>query len=316
MAMNNEADAQKQLIITNAEEESEAVASPEETKESAAKVEAEDQKTVELKDASQSPSAPESLPKQTESGEKVTDPDRHLQVRLKAAGDRIMLILPPEREFGGTWNELWQQLQLRLQGVVRFWQPQTQVDLMARERLLDGRQLQAIADALSAVDLQLKRVETSRRQTAVAAATSGYSVEQISPDRHLQQAAEIEPLAEPLYLKTTVRSGVEIRHPGSVVILGDINPGGTVICQGDILVWGRLRGVAHAGASGNSNCVIMALQMEPTQLRIANYLARAPQDPPAQYYPEVAYATAEGIRIARATDFTKKPTDEQPRKES
>lgn len=349
MAMNNERDGEKQLIIINAEEESEEVASPEETKESAAKVEAEAHLASESKDAEgvkasapESPpkqtesgekaseskdgegekaSAPESSPKQTESGEKVeentaTTPDRHLQVRLKAVGDRILLMLPPESEFGGTWNELWQQLQLRLQGGVRFWQPQTQVYLMARERLLDGRQLQAIADALSAVDLQLKRVETSRRQTAVAAATSGYSVEQISPDRHLQQAAETEPLAEPLYLKTTVRSGVEIRHPGSVVILGDINPGGAVICQGDILVWGRLRGVAHAGAGGNSDCAIMALQMEPTQLRIGSYLARAPQQPPEQYYPEVAYATAEGIRIARATDFSKKPRDEQPRKES
>lgn len=333
--MKNERDADfsgrvKELKITNAEEESEAEASSRQTKESAQKVEnkGEDRKAVESKNgeglqmsASESPSAPESSKKQTELGEKVEektagDTDRHLQVRLKTAGDHLVLMLPPETELGGTWNELWQQLQLRLQGGVKFWQPQSKVHLMARERLLDGRQLQAIADALSAVDLQLKRVETSRRQTAVAAATSGYSVEQISPDRHLQQVAGGEPLAEPLYMETTVRSGVEIRHPGSVVILGDINPGGAVICQGDILVWGRLRGVAHAGVGGNSNCVIMALQMEPTQLRIANYLARAPQDPPAQYYPEVAYATAEGIRIARATDFTKKPTDDQRRKES
>jgi septum site-determining protein MinC len=49
----------------------------------------------------------------------------------------------------------------------------------------------------------------------------------------------------------------------------------------------------------------MALQMEPTQLRIAEAVARAPQTPPAQFYPEVAYVTPEGIRIARATDFAK-----------
>jgi septum site-determining protein MinC len=112
-------------------------------------------------------------------------------------------------------------------------------------------------------------------------------------------------MAEPLYLQLTVRSGVEIRHPGTIVILGDLNPGGAVIAEGDIFVWGRLRGVAHAGAGGNRECRIMALQMEPTQLRIADAVARAPESPPAQFYPEVAYVTPQGIRIARAADFSK-----------
>jgi septum site-determining protein MinC len=98
---------------------------------------------------------------------------------------------------------------------------------------------------------------------------------------------------------------VEIRHPGTVVILGEVNPGGIVVAAGDILVWGRLRGFAHAGAFGNSECLIMALQMEPTQLRIADYVARSPETPPAQFYPEVAYVTPEGIRIALAADFAK-----------
>jgi septum site-determining protein MinC len=58
-------------------------------------------------------------------------------------------------------------------------------------------------------------------------------------------------MAEPLYLQLTVRSGVEIRHPGTIVILGDFKSGRAVIAEGDIFVWGRLRGVAHAGARGN-----------------------------------------------------------------
>ncbi|HBE30931.1 MAG TPA: septum site-determining protein MinC, partial [Cyanobacteria bacterium UBA11368] len=99
--------------------------------------------------------------------------------------------------------------------------------------------------------------------------------------------------------------GMEIRHPGTVVILGDLNPGSMVVADGDILVWGRLRGVAHAGAKGNTGCLIMALQMEPTQLRIADYLARAPEKPPAQFFPEVAYVTPTGIRIAKAAGFTR-----------
>lgn len=239
--------------------------------------------------------------------------DRHLQVRFKTEAGRLLLLLPPETEPGEqgagaiTWVELWQQIRQRLDGNERFWQPNTVVHLVARDRLMDVRQLQDLAAALAEVQLQLKRVYTSRRQTAVAAATAGYSVEQQMPVTHLNQANPEagQALVEPLYLQTTLRSGAEVRHNGTVIILGDLNPGSTVVADGDILVWGRLRGVAHAGAKGNARCLIMALQMEPTQLRIADSVARAPETPPAQYYPEVAYVTANGIRISRATDLSR-----------
>ncbi len=233
--------------------------------------------------------------------------DCHVQIRLKSEGERLLLTLPPETEVPGAaiWLDLWQQLKHRLNAGERFWQANSTVHLIAQDRLLDGQKLQAIADALNEVQLQLVRVYTSRRQTAVAAATAGYSVEQQSPTFSLNQKSSepSELLAEPLYLQLTVRSGVEFRHPGTIVILGDLNPGGTVIADGDIFVWGRLRGVAHAGAGGNRECRIMALQMEPTQLRIADAVARAPGTSPDQFYPEVAYVTPEGIRIAKATDF-------------
>lgn len=233
-----------------------------------------------------------------------------LQVRFKTEEGQLMLILPAEAEApasADTWSDLWLQLKQRLQGGDRFWQPNTSVHLVAADRLLDGRQLQAIAEALREVQLQLKRVNTSRRQTAVAAATAGYCVEQQAPVKAInQQSTPLPaPLAEPLYLQMTVRSGVEIRHAGTVIVLGDLNPGGIVVADGDILVWGRLRGVAHAGASGNSKCLIMALQMEPTQLRIADNVARAPTNPLSQVYPEIAYVTPEGIRITKAADFSK-----------
>jgi septum site-determining protein MinC len=265
----------------------------------------------------------------------------NLQVRFKSEGGRLLLLLPPEAEVSANhssasksnasqeganpdspassnsssgngantsnWNDLWQQLKQRLNAGERFWQPETAVHLVARDRLLDVRQLQAIADALADAQLQLKRVYTSRRQTAVAAATTGYSVEQHSPVAHLNQpsADSGQALADPLYVQTVVRSGVEIRHPGTIVVLGDVNPGGSVIADGDVLVWGCLRGLAQAGAAGNGQCLIMALRMEPTQIRIAEFVARAPETPPDQFHPEIAYVSSEGIRIARAADFSR-----------
>jgi septum site-determining protein MinC len=73
-----------------------------------------------------------------------------------------------------------------------------------------------------------------------------------------------------------------------VILLGDVNPGAEIIAQGDILVLGRLRGVAHAGYGDNIQAVVVALRMEATQLRIADYIARLP-DPLPTSVPEVAY---------------------------
>ena len=240
--------------------------------------------------------------------------DRDLQVQLKNDGGRLMLFLPPEGDttaddaVGLSWTEILQHLRTRLNAEERFWQPNTSVRLIARDRLLDSRQLQELTDALSDVQLRLKRVYTTRRQTAVAAATAGYSVEQQVVATHLvSQPAEVgQVLAHPLYIQMTLRSGTEIRHDGTVIVLGDLNPGSAVVAEGDILVWGRLRGVAHAGSKGNARCLIMALQMEPTQIRIADFVARAPETPLAQYFPEVAYVSPQGsIRIARASDFAR-----------
>lgn len=235
---------------------------------------------------------------------------KNIQVQMKTEEGRFVLILPTESQLSASernWNEIWQQLKLRLNGSDRFTAPNTPVHLVAGDRLLDARQLQQLAETLSEVQMQLKSVATSRRQTAIAAATAGYSVEQIQRENILASESKVskKPSKEALYLEMTVRSGVEIRHPGSVIILGDVNPGGIVVADGDILVWGRLRGVAHAGARGNRECLIMALQMEPTQLRIADAVARAPEKLPMQFYPEVAYVTPQGIRIGRASDFSK-----------
>jgi septum site-determining protein MinC len=236
--------------------------------------------------------------------------NKNIQVQMKTEEGRFLLILPTELQLSSSernWNEIWQQLKLRLNGSDRFTAPNTPVHLVAGDRLLDARQLQQLAESLSDVQMQLKSVVTSRRQTAIAAATAGYSVEQIQRENILGSKSKVskKPSKEALYLEMTVRSGVEIRHPGSVIILGDVNPGGIVVADGDILVWGRLRGIAHAGAGGNRECLIMALQMEPTQLRIADAVARAPEKSPMQFYPEVAYVTPQGIRIGRASDFSK-----------
>ncbi len=78
--------------------------------------------------------------------------------------------------------------------------------------------------------------------------------------------------------KGTVRSGEYINVHGDLLILGDVNPGAIVSAEQNIIIWGRLLGIAHAGRDGNSRATISALQLKPVQLRIANKIARGPQD--------------------------------------
>ena len=73
------------------------------------------------------------------------------------------------------------------------------------------------------------------------------------------------------------------------MIIGDVNPGAEIIASGDILVMGTIRGLAHAGARGDSQAIVTALSLAPTQLRIATAIGRPPDgDGAARLRPEMA----------------------------
>ena len=95
----------------------------------------------------------------------------------------------------------------------------------------------------------------------------------------------------------TVRSGDYLDSPNDLLILGDVNPGAIVSAEGNIIIWGRLLGVAHAGKRGNSKATISALQLRPLQLRIANKVARGPEDKPQLGLAEQARIESEKIII-------------------
>ncbi|NMA51669.1 MAG: septum site-determining protein MinC [Peptococcaceae bacterium] len=90
-------------------------------------------------------------------------------------------------------------------------------------------------------------------------------------------------------VQRTLRSGQSVRYNGNVVILGDVNPGAEVTATGNIIVVGALRGVVHAGANGDETAVVLALRLNPTQLRIANHITRPPDNETMEVvFPEIA----------------------------
>ncbi len=96
-------------------------------------------------------------------------------------------------------------------------------------------------------------------------------------------------------IRRTVRSGRTIRSDGHVVIFGDVNAGAEIIAGGDVIVWGRLRGNVHAGAHGDESAFVCALDMTPTQLRIAGYISISPTD--KRHKPKAEIALIRDSRI-------------------
>lgn len=77
-----------------------------------------------------------------------------------------------------------------------------------------------------------------------------------------------------MFYKGTLRSGQSLEAKDSLVIIGDVNPGATVIAGGNIIIIGTLKGSVTAGANGNTQAFVMALYMNPIQIQIADVIAR------------------------------------------
>lgn len=141
---------------------------------------------------------------------------------------------------------------------------------------------QAIADSITdqALEAQvssplLQKAQASEEKRVVSSPDDSQSLE----DEERGDAAEGQEviLAPPYIYHGTLRSGQVFRHAGTVMVVGDVNPGAEVISGGDIFVWGKLRGIVHAGAMGNERSLVCAIDFEPIQLRIAGHIAMSPK---------------------------------------
>lgn len=102
------------------------------------------------------------------------------------------------------------------------------------------------------------------------------------------------------FYKGTLRSGQVLESETSIIILGDVNPGATVVSKGSVIVLGTLKGMIHAGAAGNEYAFVAALHMMPVQIKIADVMGRS-DDRPA-YSKEFRGRRASEPKIAYAED--------------
>ena len=72
------------------------------------------------------------------------------------------------------------------------------------------------------------------------------------------------------FYEGAVRAGRVVESDGHLVLVGNVETGGTLIANGNVIVVGSLMGSVQAGCMGNRGAYIIALDMRPTDLRIAH----------------------------------------------
>ncbi len=176
------------------------------------------------------------------------------------------------------WADTSQALLARIDQTADFFRG-AKVALAVGGRAINAADLGRLRDALSERGVSLWAVLSDSPLTTNAAQALGLNVALPTSTPQPRPEKEINPEEardEAVFLRHTLRSGRSVRHRGHVIVVGDVNPGAEIVAGGDIVVWGRLRGVAHAGADGDAGAVVCALDLSPTQLRIAEHIATSP----------------------------------------
>jgi septum site-determining protein MinC len=162
-------------------------------------------------------------------------------------------------------------------------------------QVLHVKELVDLRDQLSERGIFLWAVVSESPTTESTAQLLGLATRISKPRPEETRQYSVEDLGEEtaLFLNRTLRSGTRIEFAGHVVVFGDVNPGAEVVAEGSVIIWGRLRGMVHAGSKGNKKAIIGALDLSPTQLRIAEEVAAAlnPQQNPK---PEVVRINTDG----------------------
>jgi septum site-determining protein MinC len=147
---------------------------------------------------------------------------------------------------------------------------------LARRRALRPKREVQLSDAARSLvaDFAGARGDIAERRKRGEASVRRAVAAQPQREAQAEQPEAPAPvLTATLYHVGTLRGGQALQHLGNIVVVGDVNPGAELIASGDIVVFGALRGVAHAGAQGDACARVHAIELAPTQLRIATFIA-------------------------------------------
>ena len=221
-------------------------------------------------------------------------------ISIKGVRDGLMIAISSLPPFDEVDYELTAELTQK-----RDFLRGSRVVLEVGGRKLSREQLLAWQDFMAQNGLALWAVLSMREPTREAARDLGLATRLPGSQMDLQGNGRPDLVREPvregrhtavsnphnnnaLFLHETLRSGRAVYHEGHVVIMGDVNPGAEVVAEGNVIVWGKVRGLVHAGSAGDTTAVVCALDLSPTQLRIADRIAITPPRRGGTAVPEIA----------------------------
>ena len=210
-------------------------------------------------------------------------------LQIKGLRDGLLVSLDD-----APWDDQRSALLLQVDSQPAFFQG-ARLALDVASQVLHVNELVELRDQLSERGIALWAVISESPTTEHTAQLLGLATRISKPRPEENRQFAVENLGEDtaLFLSRTLRSGTRIEFAGHVVVYGDVNPGAEIVAEGNVIVWGRVRGMIHAGSKGNRKALICALDLSPTQLRIADEVS-AMLKPQAEPRPEVARINDDG----------------------
>lgn len=215
--------------------------------------------------------------------------DLPASIRIKGLRDGLLVSLPD-----GEWEQQRRSLLSQIDSQGAFFQG-ARLALDVGAQVIKVNQMVELRDELSERRVSLWAVLSESPATEQTAQLLGLATRVSKPRPEELESIEAGPVSDDtaLFVNRTLRSGTRIEFAGTVAILGDVNPGAEVVAEGNVIIWGRLRGTVHAGTGGNPASVVCALSFSPMRLQIADQMLSF------QEAPDVAGAGMALIRNGR-----------------
>ena len=218
-------------------------------------------------------------------------------IAIKGVNDGLLISLSTTE----SWQSVTDQLASRIDEKAGFYAG-ANVAVELGERPVPKYELSSLKALLERRGLTLSLVRsesdtTQKSAEALAVPTDNHRAPEL-PEPKARETAPVNPEetgTQGVLFRRTLRSGRTIHSEGHVIVFGDVNPGAKVIAAGDVVVWGKLRGWVHAGAGGDDSAIVCALEMSPSQLRIADCIFRSPRGKRKKIAPEVAFVRGNQI---------------------
>jgi septum site-determining protein MinC len=193
-------------------------------------------------------------------------------IRIKGLRDGLLVSLPP-----AEWDEQSAALLAQIDSQQAFFQG-ARLALDVGSQVIKVNEMVHLRDRLSERSVSLWAVISESGVTEHTAQLLGLATRVSKPRPEEQQSLDAGPISQEtaLYVNRTVRSGTRVEFGGSVVVLGDVNPGAELVVQGSVIIWGRLRGAVHAGSGGDADAVVCSLEIAPMRLQIADQVWERP----------------------------------------